>query len=148
MAQSFLDADRFDVIAWDDPVVRRIGFAHDHPYVESHWLPVLGPTATWLLRRLATGVLDRPGGLAVDAGLLAASIGVARGGGHGGAFGRALQRCVMFGVARIERDGAVPLLAVRTHVPPLSRRQLERLAPILAPGGAGPASGEAVSDRS
>ena len=142
MTDSALDAERFDVIAWDDPVVRRIGFAHDHPYVETHWLPVLGPTATWLLRRLATELAGRPGGLGVDASLLAASLGVARSGGGRGAFGRALQRCIMFGVVRMERAGEVPLLAVRTHVPPLSRRQLERLAPLLASLGGDTAAGE------
>jgi hypothetical protein len=142
MSESPLDAERFDVIAWDDPVVRRVGFAHDHPYVETHWLPVLGPTATWLLRRLATELAGRPGGLGVDASLLAASLGVARSGGGRGAFGRALQRCIMFGVVRMERAGEVPLLAVRTHVPPLSRRQLERLAPLLASLGGDTAAGE------
>jgi len=148
MAESPLDADRYDVIAWDDPVVRRIGFAHDHPYLETHWLPVLGPTATWLLRRLAGELVARPEGLRVDASLLAASLGVARGGGRRGAFGRGLQRCIMFGVVRMERPGDVPLLAARTHVPPLSRRQLERLAPILAPGRGSPASDEAVTGGS
>lgn len=145
MAESPLDADRYDVIAWDDPVVRRIGFAHDHPYLETHWLPVLGPTATWLLRRLAGELVARPEGLCVDASLLAASLGVARGGGRRGAFGRGLERCIMFGVMRLERPGEVPLLAVRTHVPPLSRRQLDRLAPILAGSACPVASGDGVS---
>jgi hypothetical protein len=48
----------------------------------------------------------------------------------------------MFGVVRMERAGEVPLLAVRTHVPPLSRRQLERLAPLLASLGGDTAAGE------
>ena len=135
MVDPFLDSDSFDVVPWDDPVVRRTGYPHDHPYIETHWLPVLGPTATWMLRRLASQVAAHPAGLRLDAGLLATSLGVPRGGGRRGAFARGLQRCVMFGVVRREGGGEVPLLAVRTHLPPLSRRQQERLASVLTDGG-------------
>ncbi len=142
MSHQHLDPDHFDVVTWDDPVVRRIGYPHDHPYIETHWLPVLGPTATWMLRRLAAQVIAHPSGLRLDAAVLATALGVPRGGGRRGAFGRGLQRCVMFGVVRMERGGEVPLLAVRTHIPPLSRRQQERLTAVLAYGGvAGTAEG-------
>ncbi len=39
---------------WVDPVVEAHGFSPRSPYVETCWLPVLGPTATWLYRRLGS----------------------------------------------------------------------------------------------
>ena len=41
---------------WIDPVVDPIGYDPHGRYVELFWLGVLGPTATWLLRRLAIGL--------------------------------------------------------------------------------------------
>lgn len=35
-----------------DPVVDRVGFGVMEAYVELVWLPVIGPSATWMLRRL------------------------------------------------------------------------------------------------
>jgi len=130
MSESPLDAERFDVIAWDDPVVRRVGFAHDHPYVETFWLPVLGPTALWMHRRLAREALARPEGCTIDVDDLARSLGVSSGGGQRGAFGRAMQRCAMFGTVRV-LDPAGRSYAVRTHLPPLTRRHIERLPRVL-----------------
>ena len=51
--------DQLHVTAWGDPTVDALGWdVRDHdtqsgqpPYVETFWLPLLGPTATWLLRR-------------------------------------------------------------------------------------------------
>ena len=39
------------VIPWHDPVVDSIGHEVRSTYVELFWLNVLGPTATWALRR-------------------------------------------------------------------------------------------------
>ena len=50
------------MVAWDDPVVESSGFDALSPYVELFWLPVLGPSATLLLRRLATGLRAKPEG--------------------------------------------------------------------------------------
>ena len=35
------------------PKVQRAGFPLDHPYLDHCWAPVVGPTGTLLLRRLA-----------------------------------------------------------------------------------------------
>ena len=42
------------VVPWHDPVVDSVGFDVRSNYVELFWLNVLGPTATWALRRLVT----------------------------------------------------------------------------------------------
>jgi len=121
-------ADLFDqvqmIVPWEDPIVDRIGFDVHLGYVERFWLGVLGPTSTWLLRRLAFGLEQYPGGYEVDLSELGASVGVAWASGHCGPLNRSLQRCIMFGVcARI--DGGI---AVRRRVPPLSMRQIARLS--------------------
>ena len=47
------------VAPWDDPVVDRRGHDPRSAYVEQFWLSVLGPTATWLLRRLVVRLRSR-----------------------------------------------------------------------------------------
>src|SRR4051794_13467885 len=47
--------DPIPVIAWTDAAVTA-GFAPTSLYVETYWLPILGPSATWALRRLAAAV--------------------------------------------------------------------------------------------
>lgn len=121
------DSHMLQVVPWEDPVVDARGFRVDDPYVEMFWLPVLGPTATWLLRRLASGLSADPAGFSVDMADLARGIGVAYSEGRHNPFGRALHRCVMFGAA--QQIAAVPCrtVAVRRHLPVLAGRHLARL---------------------
>ena len=39
--------------AWDDPIIDRLGHDPRSTYVETYWLGILGPSACWLLRRMA-----------------------------------------------------------------------------------------------
>ncbi|MEY2966302.1 MAG: hypothetical protein RLY50_352 [Actinomycetota bacterium] len=118
------------VVPWHDPVVDLNGEATTGDYVEWFWLPVLGPTATWLLRRLSAHVAGADEGdspAVVDLAELARSIGVTWHQGHEGPFSRALTRCVMFG-ACAPIAGAEPLiLAVRLAMPHLPARHVGRL---------------------
>ena len=104
-----------EVTPWHDPVVEKNGYVIGDPYIEMFWLPVLGPTATWLLRRLATGLEHEPHGYTVALDDLARGI------------GRALQRCVMFGVSQQVPSPLSNVIAVRTILPALSQRHLARL---------------------
>ena len=115
--------DRLEVIPWRDPLIERVGHDALGDYVELFWLGVLGPTATWLLRRLAVIAVAHPEGRHVDLPALASALGLGWDSNRANAFGRALQRLVMFGMAR-KVDDAV---AVRTVVPPVSVRHLSRL---------------------
>ena len=63
------------VVPWRDPVVEALGFDPRTAYVERFWLPLLGPTATWLMRRLAAEFDHRPEGFSLDAADCARSIG-------------------------------------------------------------------------
>jgi len=115
------------VVPWEDPVVESRGFAVNDPYIEMFWLPVLGPTATWLYRRLVSGVLHSPSGYTINMDELARTIGVAYTQGRHNPFVRALQRCVMFGVAEHIAVQPIRTLAVRKSLPSLPQRHLGRL---------------------
>ena len=115
------------VIAWEDPIVDSHGFHVTDPYIEMFWLPILGPTATWLYRRMASGVLDEPSEFTTDMEDLARSIGVTYTTGRHNPFARALQRCVMFGVAQHVAILPVRTLAVRRALPVLPHRHVARL---------------------
>jgi len=108
---------------WIDPVVDRFGHDPRSTYVEQYWISVIGPTATWLVRRLVSGFDDHPDGYDLDIGHAARSLGVSVSKGAASPFARALQRCVMFGVAAARSDG----WAVRRRIPPISQRHLVRL---------------------
>lgn len=109
---------------WPDPVIDALGHDPRSPYVEAFWLGVLGPSTTWLLRRLAAGFDAAPDGFELDLAEAAQALGLANRGGRHSPFMRALGRCCRFELAEARPDGT---LAVRRKLPPLSRRQLQRL---------------------
>ncbi|MFN3255001.1 MAG: hypothetical protein ACE37B_04850 [Ilumatobacter sp.] len=108
---------------WLDPLVDELGHDPRSIYVEQFWLGVLGPTATWLLRRLVSELEQRPDGYRVDLADLARSMGLSYTPGRSSPFAKALQRCTMFGLAHQTSDG----LAVRRRVPEIAQRHLRRL---------------------
>ena len=61
---------------WEDEVIDRIGFDPRTSYVESFWLGVIGPSATWLLRRMAAGFDASPEGFKMSLGETARAIGL------------------------------------------------------------------------
>lgn len=111
------------VLPWLDPVVERHGHDPRSAYVEQFWLSVLGPTATWLLRRLVAGFDHAPDGYQLDVAHTARALGLSVAKGTASPFAKALQRCVMFGVAAQRSDAWV----VRRRVPAISQRHLLRL---------------------
>jgi hypothetical protein len=116
------------VVGWPDPVIDRLGFDPRSLYVETFWLGILGPTCTWLMRRLATGLEEQPAGFDLHLADTARALGLGSRSGRQSPFRRALARCVSFQVAR--REGPMTL-AVRRRLPPLPRRHLLRLPTAL-----------------
>ena len=112
------------VVAWPDPVVDGVGYDPRSQYVETFWLAVLGPTSTWLLRRLVAGLDRQPRGFDLDLDDTARALGLGAKAGRHSPLGRAMARCVTFGMARDQAEGG---LAVRRRLPPLPRRHLTRL---------------------
>ncbi|MGH9018895.1 MAG: hypothetical protein ACRDY1_14185, partial [Acidimicrobiales bacterium] len=84
-------------------------------------LGIIGPTTTWLLRRMIASFDHDPGGFELDLDDTARALGL---GGRHSPFQRALARSVSFKLARPHGPGA---LAVRRRLPPLTRRQLDHL---------------------
>ena len=108
---------------WIDPVVDEHGHDPRSAYVEQFWLGVIGPTATWLMRRFVTGFDAEPSGYRLDLEHTATAMGLSLGKGMASPFARAVQRCVMFGLVHPLSDG----FAVRRRLPPIGHRHLSRL---------------------
>lgn len=115
--------DSLHVKPWPDPVIDQVGHDPRSAYVEQFWLGILGPSTTWLLRRVAAGLEAAPAGFDLPLADTARSLGI-RGEGASSPFVRALGRCCQFQLASAEDDG---VLVVRRKLPPLNRRQLARL---------------------
>lgn len=114
---------------WPDPVIDALGHDPRSAYVERFWLGVLGPSTTWLLRRIADGFDRHPEGFDMDLAETASALGLGGRGGRHSPFTRAVGRCCRFDLAELRGESG---LAVRRRVPPLSRRQVQRLSPGLA----------------
>ncbi len=59
-------ADRLRIVPWVDPVADPHGVHPCSRYVELYWLGIIGPSTTWLLRRLSYGLEMHPAGLDLD----------------------------------------------------------------------------------
>ena len=113
---------------WPDGVIDALGHDPRSSYVEQFWLGILGPSTTWLLRRLAAGLEAHPAGFDLPLADTASALGLGAKGGRHSPFMRALTRCCQFDLAEARDDGS---LAVRRKLPPLNRRQVLRLPPPL-----------------
>ena len=111
------------IYPWIDPITDSVGHPVRSDYVEQFWLGVLGPTATWLLRRLVAGFDHYPDGYELDLYETAQALGTTYKPGHESPFTRAIDRVSVFGMAQKFSGG----LAVRTRVPQLTERHLGRL---------------------
>jgi hypothetical protein len=121
-------SDTLTVRPWVDEVIDQLGFDPRSPYVEQFWLGILGPSTTWLLRRIAAGFDHEPEGFELPLAETARSLGLGDRGGRHSPFLRSVNRTIQFGMATTAGTG--PLL-VRRRVPPLARRQIDRLSPDL-----------------
>ncbi|WP_420453035.1 hypothetical protein [Ilumatobacter sp.] len=108
---------------WIDPVVDESGHDPRSLYVERFWLGVLGPTATWLVRRLVAGFETSPDGYDLDLAATARAMGLSYSPGRSSPFSKAVQRCTMFGLAHSTSDG----LAIRRRIPTVAHRHLRRM---------------------
>lgn len=120
---ALLSRPRVTLRPWHDAVVERVGHDARGDYVELFWLGTLGPTATWLLRRLAIVVATQPDGADMPLTDVARGLGLGPETSTRSILGKSLGRLEIFGLARAERDH----LAIRTVVPPLPYKQLARL---------------------
>lgn len=128
MSLAVFESDRITIRPWANPAWDRNGFDPRSPYVEKYWLPVIGPSACWLMRRLASAFDGSPEGFLLPLGETARALGLGDRGGRNSAFFRTLNRLVQFELARpAGRDS----LEVARRLPPLTRRQVGRLPGLL-----------------
>ncbi len=112
------------ITKWVDLVVERHGVHPCSRYVELYWLGVIGPSATWLLRRLSYGLEVHEDGFDLHLAECARALGLGSRLGKNAPFSRSLQRLCTFDLARPCGPGG---LAVRTAIPPLPLRHVQRL---------------------
>ncbi|HUE58524.1 MAG TPA: hypothetical protein VMO88_02990 [Acidimicrobiales bacterium] len=116
------------VVPWVDDLIDKVGFDPRSPYVERFWLSIIGPSTTWLMRRLASGFDASPSGFDLALGETARALGLGDKGGRHSPFLRTVNRMIQFELARVAGPDQ---LAVRRRLPPLSRRHTVRLSPAL-----------------
>ncbi|HSO95230.1 MAG TPA: hypothetical protein VLV81_04245 [Acidimicrobiia bacterium] len=110
---------------WPDATIDTLGHDPRSAYVETFWLPILGPTAVLLLRHLATRFDLTPADVELHVAETSQALGVGHRDGSSSPILRTLSRLEQFGLAC--RDPLTPTIAVRRNLPPVTRRQLVRL---------------------
>ncbi len=110
---------------WEDPPIERLGFGPRSMYVEVCWLPVMGPTATWLYRRLGSWAEYNAEGTTIDITDLSLSLGLGEGRERRSKLARALGRLVTFEAVRWVGANE---LQVRRALPPLPARHVRQLS--------------------
>jgi len=110
---------------WPDPLIDTIGHDPRSLYVETFWLPTLGPTALLLLRHLASRFDRSPGGVELTVADASAALGLGERDGASSPIVRTLTRLEQFDLACA--DPYTPTVAVRRNLPPVNRRHIRRL---------------------
>jgi hypothetical protein len=112
------------VTAWVDQLVEKRGYPADSGFVEMFWLPVLGPSATCLFRRLNLFLEGSPGGMTVEMNDLGRELGLGTSESRHAPLPRAISRLVRFGLAKRSASGR---LAVRRTAGLLSQHLVNGL---------------------
>ena len=119
---------RLLVRPWEDPVLDCQGHDPRSAYTETFWLPLLGPSATFLARKLAGGLELDPGGFSLPADDAARSLGLGAKEGRRSPLNRTLARLAQFRLVYLDGDDVV---LARRRFPGLSRTQVLKLTPAL-----------------
>lgn len=117
------DSTTVALTAWIDPTVEAIGHDPRSRYVETYWLGVLGPTASWVLRRWTDALDTTPDGIEIDLTELAREMGLSYTVGRSSPFAKGIQRLIMFGLAHSTPFG----IAVRRSIPDVAHRHVRRM---------------------
>jgi hypothetical protein len=109
---------------WPDPLLDTLGHDPRSLYVETFWLPTLGPTSVLLLRHLATKFDESPAGIELAVADTSQALGLGQRDGNSSPILRTLTRLSQFDLACDDGRGTV---AVRRNLPPINRRHVRRL---------------------
>ena len=116
------------IVPWSDPHLEAAGHDPRSRYVETFWLPTLGPTAVLLLRHLADRFDTTPGGIELTVSSTSQALGLGRGDGVSSPVVRSLARLTQFDLACDDNRGTI---AVRRRIPPINPRHVRRLPEAL-----------------
>ncbi len=116
--------DTLRICPWPDELIDGLGFDPRSGYVETYWLAILGPSTTWLMRRLVAGLDLQPDGYTISLAETAKALGLSDRGARKSPFLRAVSRTIKFELAVAT---APEVLTIRRKVPPLSQRQVDHL---------------------
>ena len=119
--------DPLNVVALTDQVIDQLGHDSRSSYVETYWLPILGPSAILAARRLGEWLESSPDGIEISLEQFGRSLGLG-GVGRNSPTVRTLTRLVDFNMATIGGE----VYQVRRVFPPLAARHLDRLPGYLA----------------
>jgi hypothetical protein len=111
--------------SWEDPVVDRVGVDPRGTYAELFWLPVVGPSALWLVRRLVERLDGEPDGYLLDPIETAQALGIGGPDTRHAPLTRTLRRCERFGLVRL--GPGQRSMEVRRRIGPVPRHRLHRL---------------------
>ncbi len=120
--------DPLRIVALTDPVTDQLGHPAGSEYVETYWLPILGPSAVQAARRLVDWLDTEPDGFELSLGEFACSLGLGSGIANHAPVVRTLARLVDFGMAATGGSA----YAIRRRFPPLPARYIRRLPNYLA----------------
>ena len=112
------------VTPWSDRVVDALGHDPRSAYAETFWLPIVGPSTTLFLRRVAHELDRQPEGFDLVINDVALALGLGGRGGRNSPFVRTIARSCQFELAQMCGSSG---LAVRRKLPPLTRVQVQRL---------------------
>jgi hypothetical protein len=113
-------------------------------FVELFWLPVLGPSATVLFRRLNLLLKSRPDGITLEMDVLSSELGLGTAESKHSPLRRAISRLERFGLAKRSASGQ---LAVRRGAGPLPQHLLNGLDTVLQDAHQSVISRERACDR-
>jgi len=112
------------VHAWPDPILDTIGHDPRSAYVETFWLPTLGPTALLLLRHVAHRLDHEPKRFELELTETCRALGLGAREGSASPVMKSFDRLTLFDLACSDGSGN---LAVRRNVPPVNARHVRRL---------------------
>lgn len=119
-----LNSEILKILPWEDPVTNATGYNPRSLYVEMFWLPVLGPSCIWLIRRLSMWLEKNPSGFELNLNLTAKELGLGNNQ-KSQPLKRTLIRCADFGIIHIgENDCAF----LRRKMPQVNLRLINRFS--------------------